>query len=179
MDKKRKEEILEKIEKASSEEYEVTWEANEKAIPKTLKKKTNIIQGKKSRASGAGFELKVRKDLQEKGWVVDKWSNNVALELGEIIPAKRKFNPFNKVMTIGTGFPDFIALRNLEDKFFDVIGVEVKVNGSLDKEEKAKCKFLLEKKVFSEILIASKGLDGKKILIKYEDVKEKYKKVFT
>ena len=34
-------------------------------------------QGKKNRAAGAAFELRVRKDLESQGWIVDKWSNNV------------------------------------------------------------------------------------------------------
>ena len=34
-------------------------------------------QGKKSRAAGGRFELKVRKDLESKGWIVSKWMNNV------------------------------------------------------------------------------------------------------
>ena len=37
-------------------------------------------QGKKNRAAGARFELKVRKDLEEKGWVVSKWMNQVVFE---------------------------------------------------------------------------------------------------
>ena len=176
MDKKRKEEILDLVKKAGSEEYEVS--RNAEGAPITLKKKTNISQGRKSRAAGAQFELRVRKDLQEKGWIVDKWSNNLDLETNEVVPAKRKFNPYNKVMTIGTGFPDFIAIKRLEEKHYDVIGVEVKVNGLLDKIEKEKCKAMLDKKVFSEIWVASKEKDGRKILIKYNDVKERYKKSF-
>jgi len=39
-----------------------------------LDKKT---QGKKNRASGAAFELRVRKDLEKKGWIISKWMNNV------------------------------------------------------------------------------------------------------
>ena len=34
-------------------------------------------QGKKNKASGSRFELKVRKDLESKGWIVAKWMNNV------------------------------------------------------------------------------------------------------
>ena len=41
-------------------------------------------QGKKNKASGARFELKVREDLEKKGWIVDKWSNNVDLNHKEI-----------------------------------------------------------------------------------------------
>ena len=66
------------------------------------------IQGKRNRAKGLAFEKKVRADLVEKGWIVDKWSNNVewtvkidtrtmiALEdsKGKLIPAKHKFSIF-------------------------------------------------------------------------------------
>ncbi len=176
MDKKRKEEILEIVKKVGSEEYIVS--RNAEGAPITLKKKSKVSQGKKSRQAGAQFELRVRKDLEEKGWVVDKWSNNFDLEKNKIIPAKRKFNPFKKVMTIGTGFPDFVATKFLGDKVYSIIGVEVKMNGLLSKIEKEKCKAFLDKKVFSEILVASKEKDGRKILIKYKDVKERYKNLF-
>lgn len=46
-------------------------------------KKKNIIRGKKARASGARFELKVRKDLESKGWIVSKWMNQVEFEKDE------------------------------------------------------------------------------------------------
>lgn len=172
----RKEEILEKLEKASSEDYETSWD--EKGFP-ISKEKAKISQGKKSKASGAQFELKVRKDLQEKGWTVDKWSNNFDLEKNEVCQAKRKFNPFSKVMTIGTGFPDFIAMKRLDEKYFDVIGVEAKMNGTLSKEEKEKCKNLLDKKIFNEIWIAEKDLNGRKVIVKYQNFKERYKKILT
>ena len=84
-------------------------------------------QGKKNRQAGARFELKVRKDLEADGWIVDKWSNNVELPTtiisadckasvrieneGRLIIAKRKYNPHKKVMAIGVGFPDFIAYQ--------------------------------------------------------------------
>ena len=63
-------------------------------------------QGKKNRASGQRFELKVRKDLESKGWIVSKWMNNVSevfeQDIGEyvreLIPAKHKFR--------GMGIPD-------------------------------------------------------------------------
>jgi hypothetical protein len=87
--------------------------------------------GKKSRAQGKAFELKVRHDLEGKGWIVDRWSNNVEFyreyigkqpteELGNIptikiegklIPAKHTFNPFTKAMSAGNGFPDFICFK--------------------------------------------------------------------
>lgn len=118
--------------------------------------KKNSLRGKRARAAGARFELKVRNDLEKNGWIVDKWTNNVDLEKMELIKAKRKFNPFSKILGIGTGFPDFIAFKS-DGKKYDVIGVEVKANGWLDKKEKAKIEFLLNKKVFSRIMVAKKG----------------------
>src|SRR3990167_4958978 len=112
-------------------------------------------QGKKNRAAGARFELKVRSNFEKDGWIIDKWTNNVDLEKGQLIKAKRKFNPFMKILGIGTGFPDFIAFKN-SGKKYNIIGVEVKANGWLDGEEKEKIKFLLDKKIFSKILIAKR-----------------------
>jgi len=40
-------------------------------------------QGKRNRESGRRFELKVRKDLEEKGWVCSKWMNQVIFEEDE------------------------------------------------------------------------------------------------
>ena len=107
--KENKEKIMEIINKAGSEEYETEWDA-EGRIGKQ-KKKSEIKKGRTSRARGARFELKVRRDLEDKGRIVDKWNNNVDLETKKLIIAKKKFNPFSKVMTIGTGFPDFISIK--------------------------------------------------------------------
>ncbi len=164
----RKQEILEKLEKAASPEYVTSWD--EKGIA-TSKKKTEIEKGRKSRQKGASFELKVRKDLEEKGWTVSKWANNVDLELKKIIPAKRKFNPFSKAMTLGTGFPDFIALQSVGNKLYNVIGVESKVNGLLSKEEKEKCAFLLDNNIFNDIWVSKKGEKGQ---VGYFNFREKY-----
>ncbi len=136
-----------------------------------LKRKSKIRRGSKSRADGGLFEAKVRKDLEGKGWVVDKWSNNVDLDEGKIVPCKRKFNPFNKVMTIGTGFPDFICFSRRGD-LFKVIGVEVKMNGNLSRVEKEKCVWYLDKGIFSEILVASKKKIGRNVVVEYVDVGE-------
>ena len=124
---------------------------------KEKKEKINFrSQGKSNRARGARFERKVRQDLECRGWIVDKWSNNVDLSEGKakLIPAKRKYNPFSRVMTIGTGFPDYIIFKP-EGK--EIVAVESKSIGYLDKVEKEKCKFLLQNKIFSKILIAKKG----------------------
>lgn len=137
-----------------------------------MKKNLNSIRGKRSRAAGARFELKVRNELESQGWIIDKWTNNVDLEKWELVKAKRKYNPFKKIMIIGTGFPDFICFRK-KNKSYEIIGVEVRGNGLLDKSEKEKCKFLLKEKIFSKILIASKG--KKRGKINYADFEEKYK----
>jgi len=139
-----------------------------------LKKKSKINTGKHSKAKGGIFELRVRKDLEEKGWIVDKWSNNLDLENGNIHPAKRRFARFNAsmgVMTIGTGFPDFIAFQKRGDNY-KIIGVEVKINGKLSREEKEKCKAYLEKETFSEILVAHKVKEKNRVRVEYVDVLE-------
>ena len=166
--------------------------------------KKKVSQGKKNRAAGSRFELKVRKDLESKGWIVDKWTNNVDLIFhedseklryidGNLIPAKHKFRGMGIPMVMGTGFPDFIAFTK-PGKYFlyvaeeegyelsypkedfgnkgysEIIGVEAKSNGYLDKIEKVKCKWLLNNNIFSEILIAKKG--EKRGTIKYTKFKE-------
>jgi len=169
--KEHKEKIMELLEKAASEEYKTSW--NEEGVP-IPKKKSNIKKGKKSRASGARFELKVRVDLESKGRIIDKWTNNVDLETGKLIAAKRKFNPFSRVMTIGTGFPDFISIKQIHEDKYSVMGVEVKMNGILSKIEKEKCLWYLDKGIFSQIWIAKKG--EKRGQIEYEDFKDRYLK---
>ncbi len=134
-------------------------------------KKKRRRQGKLNRAAGARFELKVRGNLESDGWVVDKWTNNVDLEEGKLIKAKRKYNPYKKVLGIGTGFPDFIAFKR-EGKKYEIMGVEARTIGLLSKEEKEKCKWYLDNKIFSKILIAKKG--KKRGEIEYIDFKEKY-----
>jgi hypothetical protein len=174
MDTERKEEILEKLEKASSEDYKTEWDESGNPISKS---KVKIKEGKKSKKSGADFELRVRKDLESKGWIVAKWANNVDLEKKEIITAKKGmvFNPFFKRMMptlSSTGFPDFIAFQLVGENTYNVIGIESKINGTLSREEKEKCAFLLNKKVFNHIWISSKNEEKK--VIDYLDFKDKF-----
>ena len=183
-----------------------------------------VKMGKKSKAAGSRFELKVREDLEKRGWIVDKWGNNVEFEIeakdialcpgkskhttvkmdgkeidahfevgyikhGKLIKAKSKFvfNPQLKrriPMGMSSGFPDFIAIQSFKNQIeevpegqykkglikyekslhlygkdygYEVIGVESKMDGKLDKEEKEKCVWYLANNIFSKILIASKG----------------------
>lgn len=169
-----------------------------------------VKQGKKNRAAGGAFELRVRKDLEEDGWIVDKFTNNVDMttnlnpdrngttdmgdgvyastlayyppKYGKLIPAKRKYAGFGRPMVIGTGFPDFVTFRNISygdegDKvssLYEVVGVECKCNGNLDRIEKEKCRWLLKKNIFSKILIAEKTKVKNKIVIVYHDFEVKY-----
>ncbi len=155
--------------------------------------------GKASRAAGARFELKVRKDLEERNFIVSKWMNNVEfghklieqrsdgtkfidkengkiIIEGKLIPAKHKFRGLGRPMAIGTGFPDFVVwheglneevekrLRMERHHCVGVMGVEVKSNGRLTKEEKERCAWLVENKKFIRIVIASKGTKRGQIL---------------
>jgi hypothetical protein len=143
-----------------------------KKIEKTSKEsKEKSERGKKSRAAGNRFEVKVREDLERLGWVVAKWMNTVDYDKNKIAPAKRKYNPFLKALSVGTGFPDFICFKR-EGDAFDVIGLEVKGNGYLDQVEKGMCIWLLENKIFSRILIAKKSKE--KGRIEYVDFNVKY-----
>jgi len=174
-----------------------------------MKDPIKVKRGKKSRASGAAFELRVRKDLEEKGWIVAKWSNNVEFDwrfkdgvkrgitggellqgTGKLIPSKHKFRGLGIPMAMGTGFPDFIAFNfQVEDRGGvlpvpiygvssmmcpDIIGVEVKTNGYLDKIEREKCRWLLDNNVFSKIIIASKEKEKNRVKIIYTDFEDKY-----
>ena len=166
---------MEMIGKAGSEKYETSW--NKAGVFSTSKKKSNVKRGMSSKAQGARFELKVRKDLESKGRIIDKWNNNVDLEEGKIISAKKKFNPFSKAMMLSSGFPDFISIKLVHKELYSVIGVEVKMNGILSKIEKEKCAWYLQKRIFSQIWIAKKG--KKRGLIEYDDFMEKYGKKYN
>lgn len=155
-----------------------------------MKNPIKVKQGKQSRAHGKAFELRVRADLEEKGWIVDRWNNqvefidvintkgHVALRVGKLILAKAKWNNFTKTMTTGVGgFPDFIAIKRTtstdmdQNMLYEVIGVEVKMAGKLDKLEKEKCQWYLDNNVFSKILIASKHKVKNRIVIEYTEFK--------
>jgi hypothetical protein len=143
-----------------------------------MKKKDYSAQGKRNRAAGGRFELKVREDLESMGWTLSKWMNT--LEKGKegfykLVPSKRKYNPYSKAFVIGTGFPDFVCFKKKGDDF-EVIGVEVKKNGYLDQVEKGMCLWLIENKIFSRLLMAKAKKEGRAIKIEYVDVEKKLKK---
>jgi len=169
---------------------------NDEVFNKMKQKTFNLSEiGKKSRAAGQRFEKRVREDLIKKGWIVDKWTNNVEFyndedvhdlpfTKGKLVPAKPKFvfNPAMKrrvMMGNSSGFPDFIIFKRSENfekleitmtetkEVYEPIclmGIESKMNGYLDKDERAKCKWLIENRIFSKILIAQKGLKSGEII---------------
>lgn len=133
--------------------------------------KKKSAQGRKNRAAGARFELKVREDLENKEWIISKWHNNVNLEEKKLVKVKNKFLGPGRPIMLGAGFPDLICFKNAGN-LYEIMGVEVKANGWLDKTEKEKCKFILDRKIFGKILIAKKG--KKRGEIEYTDFKDKY-----
>jgi len=147
-----------------------------------MKNPNKVKQGKKNRAAGKRFELKVREDLEKANWIVFRNSNDVSdvieTDIGEyerfFKQAKTKWNFITKMpMSIQSGFPDYVCIHSLvpEDNRFLVKFVECKINGQLSKEEKEKCKWIIEK-LEIPVIIASRGKKRGEII--YENFKEKY-----
>ena len=110
--------------------------------------------GKKNRKMGTDTERRVREDLENKDWIVTKWSNNVDLKENKLVKVKNKFRGINVPMMLGSGFPDFVCFTHTKDNLLqDVIGVEAKTDGHLDKIEKEKCVWLLKNKIFSKVRV--------------------------
>ena len=130
-------------------------------------------QGRNNRRKGVLFESKVREDLEDKGWTVTKWMNTVDFEKEKVVPAKRKYNPYTRALAIGTGYPDLVCFKKSGD-LYEVVGVEVKSNGSLDKQEKGMGIWYLERGILPRIIIARKKKEGRKVVVFYEDFREKY-----
>lgn len=122
-------------------------------------------QGKKNRAAGGAFERRVRADLQAKGWIVDKFSNNINLETDKCIVAKS--NRFNMR---SMGFPDFIAYKKCNYFNWKIIFVECKMAKYLNKDEKAKSQWYLKNKYCNQFYVASKSKENNKIIITYKEV---------
>ncbi len=96
---------------------------------------------------------------------------------GRMIPAKGGYWRLTS-----TGFPDFIAFKysamdthyvsgKHAGTYYEVIGVECKMNGYLSKEEREKCVWLLLNNIFSKILIASKNKINRGKIVYKEFVK--------
>ncbi len=115
-----------------------------------MKNPEKVAQGKKSKRLGAAFEVAVRKDLEKQGYFVDKWTNNIDLDTGEIVKAKTRFFR-GRPLGLGSGFPDFLAMmpvfesRNRLKTKYRVILVECKTNNTLSKTEKLKMNAYIKK----------------------------------
>jgi len=154
------------------------------------------MNGKKNREAGRRFELRVRKDLENRGFVVSRWMNNVEFHYGKSIlthPEEKesgkeikwkevekelKVKEYGKLISakqgkfrsVRNGFPDFIAymIVKMNGPYYKMIGVECKTNGYLSKEEKNKADWLIRNRIFSKFLIARKV--GRKIVYVEKDV---------
>lgn len=114
-------------------------------------------QGKKNKIKGAKFEKKVREHFESEDWIITKYQNNVDLETKEIIHAKNHYIP-RRGCTLGSGFPDFLMFKN-KGIYFELMLVECKTNGYLSKEEKEKCKFLVDEEIPVYIAYIDKSSD--------------------
>ena len=106
-------------------------------------------QGKRNRRKGGDWEREVKENLENDGWIVEKFGNKVDLFIqgdevsgGEFIKAK----PYlirGMGMMLGAGFPDFLCFKpSPQGKPHKIKFVECKINGSLSKLEKQKMAWL-------------------------------------
>lgn len=105
--------------------------------------------GKANRASGARFELKVRKDLEKKSWIVARWTNNVKLEECKVLNGSKIINLLpdachelvaaksTRFRSNTHGFPDFIIYAILPVKT-NVYWENTKEISGFNKREKLK-----------------------------------------
>lgn len=115
--------------------------------------------GASNKRKGREFELKVKEDLEARGWIVTRCSLNYDLEECKLVQAKG--NRFHGP----TGFPDFIAFTPDPSGLYIVNFVECKVNGYLRPVEREKVKHL--KTYVNEFIVASDdGFGG----VSYESV---------
>lgn len=129
-------------------------------------------RGRRSRASGKKFELKVRKSLESQGYFVCKWMNTVIFDdkdNGTLVAAKSKFNPFlHRTVSEGSGFPDFLAFKKGENNTYKVLGVESKKAKYLDAKERAMANWLIKNNVFSKIYVAFPVQKGRRKQVVYQ-----------
>ncbi len=118
-------------------------------------------QGKRNKAMGADFERRTRRDLENMGWKTTKWGQNVVDDV--CVPAKQ-----GRFRSLTTGFPDFIAYKRING-VWEVVFIECKCNGYLDREEKAKAQWYLDNGYCDRFLISWKYKENGKVRVKYKD----------
>ena len=137
-------------------------------------------QGKRNRLAGADFERRTKKHLQEFGWIVDRWTNNVELPHEKFVAINENQNPCNsKIFVSGkcipaksnrfntrtNGFPDFFAYKlGLKFNF-----IECKINGRLDKTEKLKAQWYLDNNYCDKFFIAYKTIENGKVHVNLKE----------
>lgn len=124
-----------------------------------------VKQGKRNKRMGADFERRVRKDLEEKGWIVSKWQNTI--KNNKCVGASP-----GRFRMMQTGFPDYIVyglVDGIKKPYYIVHFIECKVNGYLSKAEKEKAKWYLDNNYCSKFLIAKKVKEKNRIKIEYKE----------
>lgn len=125
---------------------------------------TNFVkQGKRNKQMGLDFERRTRAYLEELGYIVTKWHNNV--KDNKLVPAKA-----GRFRQMQTGFPDFFGYIPFDDFFINIF-VECKVNGRLSKEEKEKVKFYLENYMCNCFYVASKEKIDNRVYVILREIK--------
>jgi len=92
-------------------------------------------QGKNNRRRGAAHEHKTRHYLEEQGYIVARWNNQIDLTTSPPTMIQAKSTHFNRGTT---GFPDFIAIKPhpTHPLLYTIILIECKVNNKLTPTEK-------------------------------------------
>ena len=126
-------------------------------------------QGKNNRAAGKRFELKVRYDLESKGWIV--FRNSMDIKDNQFKQTTGHWNPYTKsIMMNSSGFPDFVCARLVPKeriprliqyptwhvKFVECKGGDAN-HKYLTKEEKEKVEWIKDK-LKIPVFVANKGI---------------------
>ena len=113
-------------------------------------------QGKRNRRAGLEFEYKVRVELEENGWIVTKWNNNIDLIANKFVQAKS-----NRFGMRQGGFPDFLAFMpkeaNKGHPRFLLRFIECKKGKYLSKDEKEKMHWLISREFDCFVAYNNKG----------------------
>ena len=101
-----------------------------------------------------------------------KLRTNTKVE-GIIKTPTREYNNLADLFKAASQYLSLISLNIKSsiklDFVYIILGIECKTNGYLTKEEKEKCKWLLENNIFSKIFIASKGKKGEIIYKEFKN----------
>ena len=92
-------------------------------------------QGKNNRRRGQAHELKTRHHLEQQGYIVARWNNQIDLTTSPPTIIQAKSTKYNRGTT---GFPDLIAFKPTSPNTdtHNIILIECKVNNTLTPTEK-------------------------------------------